>query len=582
MIRHPAYRVLIFLVLLAGLGSCKANGCGAKPDEMPTTSAARVEQMTSKLPGGTATAFVVSDLGKMRATLNVIKDRLPNTGIVETMQKQVQHAFGIDLLDAESWKRAGVIPDSSAVVAVYRSRLLFLMYVDNRQAFEKTLVEKAKAAFSIEAVTKTQKIGEHQIKVLSDDPQAQIAWLYQGKLALVAMPAIDNQGSLDDGSAVLVLSDVADGKKDTSLWADKGFQAFRTSLVEKHAIAAYINPRAGLGSDAAKKKAAEDPNVKLVADWAVKNVPFVGAGISADGDQAVVKAYLGLAPDVLKNVMIAQKAEVTHNWDAFSTEKMLLGARISMNVAKTYALILEAMPEEQRRGARRNVKSFGDGMAIDLEKEVLDQLAGHVGLFFYGVAGGNPMALMGIKSPQDASNALGLMILLKFKNAAAVDALIQKVVEGTGGAVTVRPFVHLPDDPSFKVVSQTGPMAFGNFFIHGDTVAFATTAFGDEAMHKYLIDARDDKKLSVIEGLDLGKAFATGETFSGLYFNSARAQENLGAILAMGGIGPILASIQEASLSLDADDHGAFGLLTIDLVPAPPKPATDPAAAQPK
>ena len=31
--------------------------------------------------------------------------------------------------------------------------------------------------------------GEHQMKVLSEDPARQIAWTYDGKLALVSFPA---------------------------------------------------------------------------------------------------------------------------------------------------------------------------------------------------------------------------------------------------------------------------------------------------------------------------------------------------------------------------------------------------------
>jgi hypothetical protein len=211
----------------------------------------------------------------------------------------------------------------------------------------------------------------------------------------------------------------------------------------------------------------------------------------------------------------------------------------------------------------------GERFALDMEKDVIDQLGGHVGVFFYGIAGGNPMALMSaMNNPAAAMQQLGIMAVLKFKNAEAVDGLVAKVVENSGGAFTMRPFLNLPDDPTFKVVSPASGGGIGNFFIHGDTVAFASAAFGDEAMHKYLTNGRDDKKLSSIEELDLGKAFGAGEKFTGLYFNSARAMDNLGALLAMGGIGQILASIQEASLSLDVDDQGGFALLAIDLAPA--------------
>ena len=358
--RPPALRLLIFLVLLVGLGACKDGGCGKKADEIPATPAARVEQMTAKLPTKSDTVIIAKDLEALRQTLGVIKERLPYTGIVDTMQKQVQVAFGIDVLDAASWQRAGVAPNSSMVVAVYRSRLIFLMYVENRQAFEKTLVEKAKSAFSIEAVTKSEKVGKHPIKVLSDDPARQIAWMYQGKLALISMPALDNQGALEDGSAKMILGELADSKKESSIWSDAGFQSFRAALVENYPVAAWANPRKGLESEEAKKRISEDPNAKAMAAWAEKNVTFLGAGLQAKGDQATVRGYIGLKPDVLKNLRASQNPETKHTWDALATEKVLLGGRLSVNVAQAYALISESLPDDQRRSMKRSLKGFGD------------------------------------------------------------------------------------------------------------------------------------------------------------------------------------------------------------------------------
>ena len=92
---------------------------------------------------------------------------------------------------------------------------------------------------------------------------------------------------------------------------------------------------------------------------------------------------------------------------------------------------------------------------------------------------------------------VGLLMALKFKSAEAVDKLITKMMESQPGRFTLRPLVHLPEDTSFRVIGA----GFGNFYIHKDMVVFATTAFGDEAMHKYLTNARPDRKLNAIEGL---------------------------------------------------------------------------------
>ena len=96
-------RVLILFVLLVtsfGMFACKEGGCG-KSAEVPKTPAARVEQMTAHVPAKADTVAVISDLGQMRETVTLLKNRLPNTGVVESVQKQFQKQFGIDLLDAE-------------------------------------------------------------------------------------------------------------------------------------------------------------------------------------------------------------------------------------------------------------------------------------------------------------------------------------------------------------------------------------------------------------------------------------------------------------------------------------------------
>lgn len=571
MIRHP--RFVIFLVLLVGFSACKDGGCGGaqKADTIPATVEARVEQMVSKLPVQTDTAVIAPDLAKMRASLNVVKDRLPDTGIVQHFQQATQQMFGVDLLDEQSWKNAGIAPDSTAVVAVHRSRLILMMYVENRQAFEKTLVEKAKAAFSIEAVTKTETVGDHTMKILSDSPQLQIAWLYDGKMALVSMPALTGEGALEDGSAKLVLAEVAEAKGDASLYKQPGFQSFKSALLTDYALAGYGNPQSGLESDAAKKEMGDDATAAAVGAWAKENVTFLGAGLRADADKVELKAYVGLNPLIVKALEVAKKPSNAVNWDAFATDKLLLGARVSLNPKDAYSLALNAMGDEQKRTLRRNLKNTGDAWGLDLEADVIDRLAGHVGVFFYGLAGGNPMQLMTARGPEDVANMLGLMAVLKFQDQATVDHLLAKVLENRADRFTLRPFIHLPDDPNFKVLAPSNG-AIGNFFIHGDTVVFATTAFGDEAMHKYLTNTRDDQKLSAMD-LNLGKAFAQDDAFTGLYLSSARAMDNLKSILAIGGFGQILAAVEEASLRLDTDDGGGFAHLTIDLAPAPAKPA---------
>ena len=114
-----------------------------------------------------------------------------------------------------------------------------------------------------------------------------------------------------------------------------------------------------------------------------------------------------------------------------------------------------------RRALRRDVKRYGDMLSLDIEKEVLAALSGHVGVFFYGVAG-SPLALMrNAQNPSELARSIGLMVVLKFKDASSVDNLLSKVLESAEGRVSMRPFVNLPDDTSFKVLSFEDSAAAG-------------------------------------------------------------------------------------------------------------------------
>ncbi len=573
--KRPASPILMLcLTFLLALAACKDGGCGQKKAEIPKTPMARVEQITSKVPAAADTVLVLSDLDEMRSSVENLKTSFPNTGVVDSFQKQFHQKFGLDLLDEKSWKAAGLAADSSVVLVIHRARVLLLTYVEDKQTFEKLLTDKVKATFQIEGVVKNETVGKHKLKVLEEDSNGQIAWMYDGKLAIVSLPATDLKSGLEGGSGKLVVTQVADQQAEGSLWKDPGFQKFKGALVESHPIALYLNPKSAMKNEEMQKELEKSRDAQAILGWVDKNVTFIGAGVSASKEQAKVRGYLGLKEETRKTLE-AIKISSDVDWGSFGTEKTLLGIRLAANPTTAYQEILKTMPEDKQRALKRDVKRLGEMMALDVEQDVMGALSGHMGIFFYGVAG-NPLGLMrGMNNPAELARSLGLMVVLKFKDAASVDNLVTKVLEASEGRVTMRPFVNLPEDTTFKVLTFTGQEAVGNLFIHGDTVVYATTAFGDEAMHKYLVDGRDDKKLGETPALNLGKEFASKKGFNGVYFNSARAQDNLGPLLAFGGVGEILASIEEAQLELDVDDNGGTALLRIDLTPqaAPAQPA---------
>lgn len=566
---------LPLLVLFAWLTACD-GGCGNKEAQIPSTPEARVQDIAEKLPAKFEAAVFISDLKATREAAATLKTRLPQGQIVDRFQKQFQSLFGIDLLDRESWVRAGVAADSSAMVGAYRSRIVFLTYVENRQQFEKVLAEKAKAAFKIQSVTKVEDVGGFQMKVLSDNPGMQIAWLYDGKLAKVVMPATSAEGALNDGTASLVLADIAGTKKETSLGASAGFKAFQKVLASKYTVSAYLNTEAYLDSPEMKKSAQEDPRAEAMTAWTKSNLDYAGLGARFDGDTLAVRANLGLQSAKAKELADAVASSAKIDWTGYATENVLLGIRLSFDWQKAWKIFIDSMPEEQRRSTLRDIKVAGDGVNLDLEADVLNQLTGNVGIFFYGISGdlknlvgGNPTAIV--------QNA-GLMAIIQLKSADAVTNIVSKIMSPLASLATLRP-VTVNEEPvdGWQVIEFIQADTPGRIFLNGDRIILSTTAFSEKSVLEYAQNKRAEKRLKDVADLDKGKEFGAEGEFTGLYFNSVRARNNLGGVLMFVQEAQLLNFVQEATLKLGVDEAGGFARLLVDLEPAPEgaKPAED-------
>ncbi len=568
--------VLLLLVLFTWTAACD-GGCGSKEGKIPATAEGRVLDLAEQLPAKLEAGIFITDLKATRDAANELKDRLPQGQIVEGFQKQFQASFGIDLLDRESWARAGVAPDSTALVGSYRSRVVFMTYVENRQQFEKVLAEKAKAAFQIQSVTKNEDVGGFKMKVLSDNPGMQIAWLYEGKVAKVVMPATSAEGALNDGTASLVLADIAGTKKETSLASTAGFKGFQKDLASKYTVAVYLNAPAYMDQPEVKKSTQEDPNLEAASAWAKANLDYAGFGAKLDKDTLEIRANAGLKPETAKEFAAAAVSSAKLDWSGYSTENVLLAIRFGFDWQKVWDIFLKSMPEDERRSTLRNLKGAGEGVNLDIEADVLTQLTGNVGVFFYGLSGGAKNLMGG--NPEAILKSAGLLGVIQLKSPEAVTNIVNKVMSPLAALATLRP-VAVDDKPveGWQVIEFNQPDAPGRIFINGDRIILSTLAFSEKSVLQYAQDKRDEKRLKDVALLDKGAGFGATEGFTGLYFNSIRARENLGGLLMMVPEAQILNFVQESSLQFGMDGSGGFAKLLVDLEP---KTDSKPADAKP-
>jgi hypothetical protein len=452
------------------------------------------------------------------------------------------------------------------MIGAYRSRVVFMTYVENRQQFEQVLAEKAKAAFQIQSVTKTEDVGGFKMKVLSDNPGMQIAWLYDGKIAKVVMPATSTEGALNDGSASLVLADIAGTKKETSLASSQGFKAFQKDLAGPFTVSLFVNSDAYIDSPENKKLAQEDPNMEVISTWAKANMNYAGLGAKLSGDTLDVRANMGLKAEKNKVFTDAVASSFKFDWSGYATENVLLGIRLGFDWQKVWNIFLDGMPEEERRSALRELKMAGEGVNLDMEADVLNQLTGNVGVFFYGLGGG-AKGLMGGNTAAILQNA-GLMAVIQMKSPEAVTNLANKVMSPLAALATLRPVTV--DDVTvegWQVIEFNQPDSPGRIFLNGDRIILSSMAFSEKSVVQYGTDKRDEKRLKDVATLDKGAEFGAPEAFTGLYFNSIRARNNLGGFLMLVPEAQLLNFIQEASLKFGVDGAGAFTQLKVDLEP---------------
>src|SRR5690554_7986009 len=107
---------LPLLLLFAALWLSACDRCKSKEEKIPETPEARITAIASTLPQNAEAAMFMGDLKGTREALNLVKNKLPDTTVVDGYAKQFQSQFGIDPLDRESWVQAGIAPDSSVMV----------------------------------------------------------------------------------------------------------------------------------------------------------------------------------------------------------------------------------------------------------------------------------------------------------------------------------------------------------------------------------------------------------------------------------------------------------------------------------
>jgi hypothetical protein len=564
------------IMLVAGLG-CDALGCGG--GDVPGTASDRVEDMASHLPQKTQMSFVVGDLEGMRTSLSTARDTIGDAIPTDLIQEQAKNELGIDVFDAESWKKSGIAKNGGLTLAVYNKRPVLVTYIADQQKFEKAFSDQLKKSMGIEGMVKNEKVGGADVKVLgSSDKEGSedqtVAWAYDGKTVVAVFPESDALAEITtDGEATGAKEAVAaliGLKSDKSLASLASYKKFNKALASEQSMAVFINANEALTEDRmAALDQSGDPMTRLAAPWFKENVDAIGMSMHVENNTMTFRTWADLPEEIIKRAQQIMTPAGENPMEGFATANTLMGLRFSVDMPKLWAFYKETLPKEQRDQLDAELATASKQMKLDVEKDIINQLTGNMGVLFYGIdksvieqAGGNAMrAIM-----MQPFKMLAVLVPIQFKDKASLEKVVTALNETSGGLAT-RSTVK-DDVEVFKMKNVT--QARGQLFLQDDLLVYSTNAFSDESVYQYITGKREEKKLTDADKLDKGEQFATDEKYNGLYVNFLRAQNQLGDVVAQAQpqAAEYLKKAEEAALTTSVDDNGAYLDLTIDLTPA--------------
>ncbi|QDG52752.1 hypothetical protein FIV42_18995 [Persicimonas caeni] len=560
----------IAIMLFAGVG-CDALGCGG--GDVPGSAAERVEDMASNLPQDTPFTLVVGDLKGMRNSLQTARDTLGDSvPMADLVQEQAKNELGIDLFDAESWKKSGIDADSGMMLAAVGQHPVLVTYVADQQKFEKAFADQLKKSMGIEGMVKNEKSGDQQVKVLGKDDQT-VTWAYEGKLVAAVFP---KSADLEEVSSSLEFKDTKElaaklvGLEDAKALASvDAYKKFNKALATDQSMALFVNTGEALDDKRVEElKKTQDPIGKATISWIDENVDSLGFSMHVEGNKLKVRSWAGLPDKVVKRATEIMTPPTQAPIENFATVNTMAGLRTSVDMPKLWAFYKESLPEDQRKQMMAQLERSAKQANLDFEKDVINKMTGNLGVIFYGFdpamleqAGGD-VARAAMMGP---TKALAFLVPVQFKDKASLEKIVKTVLDQGGGAITRTKVSDGIEKLAFKNVAQP----YGKVYLQDNLLVYATDAFNDDAVVKYIQGKRDEKNLKAADKLDLGKEFATNDKYNGLYLNFVRAQKQLGDSLAQSQpqVVEFLNKMEEAALTSEVGETGAYLDLTIDLTP---------------
>jgi hypothetical protein len=356
-----------------------------------------------------------------------------------------------------------------------------------------------------------------------------------------------------------------------------------------------------------------DAAQKATAKWVKENVDAFGLSMNVDGNSLRIRGWLSLPEKSLERARAIMTAPTDSPIANFATANTLIGLRTSLDMSKLWTFYKdEVLTKEQRDELTTKWAEAAKESGLNLEKDLITKLTGNLGVVFYGVdsaiveqANGS-LATAVMTKPFET---LAILVPIQFKDDASLDKVVDALIKTANrNAKAAAEMMAAGDDAAagdtaaadekaaanqaVRTELENGvtvitvpnqPRSRGQFFYKDNLLVYATGAFSNDAVVRYITGDRDDEALGEDARLNLGKNFASKDDYTGLYVNFVRAQEHLSSQLSrtIPTAGAFLKKLEEASLTTEIGDEGAYINLTVDLTPKSAESETDKVADKP-
>ncbi len=556
---HPLNNRTRFTLIACALGAlvmtadCDGGcSCGGEAKlVIPATPVERVNACASHLPSQTDLALFFTEMDGVRSSVDVLSKRFSGSLPVDAYRAEVQTLVGVDLLDKTTYAQAGIHADAGFCVAVYRETPLLLLYVTDADKFRGHAIASIRKYYRVTAEPSEVAPGRWRI----DADGLDLAWerLPSGLTAVVFGSAGKRKAPRP---SVDVLAEIVAVEADSSLGSVEAFGTYRDTVAVRWPASIYMNTPRLLSF-----YKSFDPSLKgyqkEVIDAVGEQIRWTGVGWKADGAAAQGQAFFGVNPETLAKVEgLENPGKRSPRFHRMVGDDAYLFVRTGVDAALFWKEYQALMPERQRKYVQRIFKNLKASTQIDLEKDVIQNATGNVGIAIYGV---QPV-LFGARRAVERMQAVSFVAMIQLSDPQGFSGILDRIIGELGGAIRREGLPGGIIRYGFDPNSSTAP-PFA-IFMKDDVATLATTTVDTETVRNLL--SGESPALHKKVASDAARTLFEADKATGLYVNMPKVREKI-SVLGAGLINSLLGPQREIVVQLSLTPHGIAADATIAL-----------------